>query len=77
MANENKRDFDEVGQIMAYENDELTLAETVTLFQHLIDNGHHVVPFMPELVLDVIAYFLHGLGAAPICEIVLAVVGGE
>jgi hypothetical protein len=32
--------YDEVGQIIAYEQGELSDDETVVLFQHLIDNGH-------------------------------------
>jgi len=31
--------YDEVGQIMAYESGDLTKAEVVKLFQHLIDTG--------------------------------------
>lgn len=34
-----EKPFDEVGQIMAYENGELDDEETIALFQHLIDNG--------------------------------------
>lgn len=35
-----KEPYDEVGNVMAYESDEFGKADTIVLFQHLIDNGH-------------------------------------
>ena len=32
-------DFDEIGQIMAYEGGDLGEVETIALFQHLLDSG--------------------------------------
>lgn len=35
-----RKGFDEVGQIIAYEQGELDDEGVVELFQHLVDNGH-------------------------------------
>ncbi len=34
-----RREFDSVGQIMAFESGDLSESETIDLFQHLIDSG--------------------------------------
>ena len=35
-----RKQYDEIGQIMAYEQGELDAADTVELFSHLVANGH-------------------------------------
>lgn len=39
MEQTTQKKYDEVGAIMAYENDSLSMEDTIELFQHLVNNG--------------------------------------